>query len=376
MWNNARFMARTLVPATTTLLCAMLALPGFAAEKVWGFKGTITSYASGGGFTTLPDAPLGSVVRGQFRFDDTETDLDGSSSAGSYPFIATSIAIEGTSLLHLATMTSGTIEIENDVATGPDFRDSFGIATGSGVVYGDLDLNVLSIDLELDEESSPAPAVIASDALPATPPALVDFTTQKNLSIIGYTNGFANVADFDVSITEFAEPGTVDLPVIPDSVTVNPDGSVTWTFDTLGISLCVSGCWVDPPISTSFTYAMTNAALFTGIADFPSGFTNDFDVSVGASSLGTFGPGDSVDFTSFPGGGVSQFVVSGIDPGTDIAALDAFPLELTFDSSAAEFTMTSEAAAGVPTMGSTGMAVVVASLIGAGLVARTVRKTG
>ncbi len=366
--------SRRAIGIALVLFASALALPATAVEKVWGFEGTVTSYAGGGGMVPLVDMPIGSVVRGQFRFDDTAVDTNGSANAGSYATIAFALGFEGTSMLHLGLTTSATIEIENDVADGPNFRDSFGLEDVSAPVVPTLeDLMVLSLDFELQEVDNPAPTVMASDALPASPPALIDFTTLTSLQILGYVNAMSNTTDFTVTISEFGEPGTIDLPVIPDSTTTNPDGSVTWTFDTLGVSLCATACWIDPPTSTSFTYTMTNSALFTSIADFPPGFSSDFDVSVGGSSLGTFGPGDSVDFSGYPGGGVSEFVVSGIDPATDTSSAAAFPLELTFDSTA-EFTMTSSPLPAVPSFGLAGLGVVTAVLAGAGVVAYRTRR--
>lgn len=356
------------------------ASPVAAVEKVWGFKGTIASYASGGGFVSLAEAPIGSVVRGQFRFDDAAVDTDGSPNVGSFPVIALAVAIEGTSLLHISVNTLVTIDTENDVPVGPDFRDALGLTVGPGSTFSDIDLDVISMAFELVEVSSPAPTVLASDALPASPPALGGFTTLQHLNILGYTNAMSNAVDIETSISEFEEPGTVDLPLIPDSSTTNLDGSVTWTFSTAGITLCVSGCWVDPPVSDAFTYNMTNSALFTNIADFPTGFAADFEVSVGGSSLGTFGPGDSVDFSGYPGGGVSTFIVSGITPITELNSAEAFPLELVFDTSGATFEMTSSAPVAAPGLGDLGLALLAGllTLLGAGAVRKfnRVRSSG
>ena len=126
------------------------------------------------------------------------------------------------------------------------------------------------------------------------------------------------------------------------------DGTVTWTFSTLGITLCVSGCWVDPPAASGFTYRMTNTNVFTGIADFPTGFGTAMEVSVGGSSLGTFGPGDSVDFTGFSGGGVTEFVVTGISPAASTSGVEAFPLNISVSSTTSTFEMTSILPPSVP----------------------------
>jgi hypothetical protein len=100
-----------------------------------------------------------------------------------------------------------------------------------------------------------------------------------------------------------------------------------------------SRIWVDPPVASGFEYQMTGGSLFTHILDFPPGFDSLFTVSVDGVSLGQFGPGESVDFTSFPGGGVSRFIVSGISPVVDPTNQLAFPLQLQFDTPTASFNM-------------------------------------
>jgi len=103
----------------------------------------------------------------------------------------------------------------------------------------------------------------------------------------------------------------------------------------------LSGMWVDPPFTDGFTYSMTGASRFTAIVDFPTGFAQPFTVSVGEQVLGSFGPGQSVDFSGFPGGGVTSFSVMGIAPEVDTEDPEAFPLRLAYDTPAAAFTMTS-----------------------------------
>jgi hypothetical protein len=159
------------------------------------------------------------------------------------------------------------------------------------------------------------------------------------------------------------------LLLIPDSVTTLTDGSVVWTFSALGVTVCVSGCWVDPPTAPAFSYSMSNSALFTGIADFPSGFGTALEVKVGGTSLGTFGPGDSVDFTTYPGGGIDKFEISGISPEADLTSAEGFSLALVFDSAGAEFTMTSNAEIPVPLLGWPGRLGVVALLMSTGVLA-------
>lgn len=335
--------SRTRTFALSALTAATLAVagsPAQAADQVWGFKGTLTSYVAALGYVELPDVPLGSTVRGQVLFDDAETDLDGSTTSGSYPFTTLTLALDGTTDLHVGISAVGNIGIkDNDPIGGGDLRDEIGMTIGDFFLVPSLTTTVIDLQFRLNTDSVAPPTVLASDALPSTLPALSSFTNEQLLSVIGYVD--FDVTNFDVSISEFGPVGFPDLPLIPDSVTVETDGSVTWTFTTLGLTICVTGCWVDPPAASGFVYEMTNSALFTGVVDFPAGFGTALEVSVGASSLGTFGPGDSVDFSGFPGGGVAQFVLSGIEPSTGVESAEAFPLNISFDSGPATFTMTS-----------------------------------
>jgi hypothetical protein len=103
-----------------------------------------------------------------------------------------------------------------------------------------------------------------------------------------------------------------------------------------------SGLWVDPPLTDGYRYTMTGSSVFTSILDFPMGFDDTFEVYVGTSFLGNFGPGDSVDFTSFAGGGVSEFLVRGINPLVDVENPAGFPLRLAYNTPTADFVMTAD----------------------------------
>lgn len=110
---------------------------------------------------------------------------------------------------------------------------------------------------------------------------------------------------------------------------------------TFSFSDVVSGQWFDPPVTGGFLYQMTTSgSLFTHILGFPDGFSHPFSVYADGMLLGTYGPGSSVDFTTLPGGGVSSFEILGIKPGVDPSQPDAFPLQLTFNTTTASFTMT------------------------------------
>ncbi len=130
-------------------------------------------------------------------------------------------------------------------------------------------------------------------------------------------------------------------PILPD--TGPPPLGVDFEFIDVG-----SDQWFDPPLTDAYTYEMTGSSLFTDILDFPTGFNNSFNVSVGGTGLGIFGPGQSVDFVSLLGNGVSQFTLSGIDPLVDTEDPAAFPLKLSFDTATASFTMSSASAVPLP----------------------------
>ncbi|MGQ0637709.1 MAG: hypothetical protein ACT4QC_24290 [Planctomycetaceae bacterium] len=121
-----------------------------------------------------------------------------------------------------------------------------------------------------------------------------------------------------------------DNPAIPNETL--PDGA--FVFENVQ-----SGLWFDPPFVDTFTYTMTSGSLFTSILDFPTGFDDTFDVSVNGSSLGTFGPGQAVDFVARLGSGVSSFTVSGISPLVDSEDSLGFPLKLAFNTPTASFVM-------------------------------------
>ncbi len=124
--------------------------------------------------------------------------------------------------------------------------------------------------------------------------------------------------------------GTQNNPVLPG-------GMVGGSFTFIGV---ITGAWFDPPTAEGFRYTMTSDSLFTKILDFPKGLGDRFTVTVGDEVLGEFGPGQEVDFTSFPGGGVKEFAVTGISPLADPEDPIAFPLKLAFNTEKADFMMT------------------------------------
>ena len=82
------------------------------------------------------------------------------------------------------------------------------------------------------------------------------------------------------------------------------------------------------PLGPEITFTANSGTLVSSIAGFPTGFEDPFTVSVGGVVVGQFTADQSVSFQSFPGGGVSEFVISGIDPFEDDPL--GFPLKLAF----------------------------------------------
>lgn len=98
-----------------------------------------------------------------------------------------------------------------------------------------------------------------------------------------------------------------------------------------------TGRWVDTPLGTAFLVTATNGTLFSQIVE--AGFNSDFSVSVAGIELGQFTAGQSVGFGSFPGGGVSEFLISGTSPQLDPYEPLGFPLKLAFTTPTGSFTM-------------------------------------
>ena len=98
-----------------------------------------------------------------------------------------------------------------------------------------------------------------------------------------------------------------------------------------------TGRWVDTPLGTAFQVTATNGTLFSQIVE--AGFNSDFSVSVAGNVLGQFTAGQSVSFGSFPGGGVSEFLISGTSPQLDPYEPLGFPLKLAFTTPTGSFTM-------------------------------------
>lgn len=141
--------------------------------------------------------------------------------------------------------------------------------------------------------------------------------------------GVPTTVTYSAAITNPPVGASQQVPILPSFVHEN-----TFTFSDVQ-----SGQWVDPPSAYGFEYQMTDGSKFTSIMDFPTGFAEKFTITTGGMVLGAFGPGEAVDFSGLPGGGVSSFRVTGIDPTVDPENPTAFPLRLSFDTASADFTM-------------------------------------
>lgn len=93
--------------------------------------------------------------------------------------------------------------------------------------------------------------------------------------------------------------------------------------------------WFDPLAANAYTFTTLDGGHFLSINDFPTGFNAPFVVSAGATILGSFEPGQSLQFP----GGVTQFTISGISPTLNGDDPMAFPINLSLDTVGGRFSM-------------------------------------
>ncbi|MEM7412907.1 MAG: hypothetical protein AAF430_21930 [Myxococcota bacterium] len=362
MFTCTRLVPRRVLGAFSILWLALCLIPLRGAAELWTLNSIITDIN-----TPHPAVSLGQSVLVQVEIDPSQPDMDpGNPNNGAYSFDDFTVFFFGNNGPNLSqgiSLFASLAVVDDQSIPGSMLRDQlYGLGYIRMPSLSAAPFDEMLAQFFLTEDDTVAPTVLLDDGIPdpVTPP-LGDFTTNRTITFLG--NGYAFLA----TVTAFGNAGaSPPTPVLPTSMVTNANGTITWIFAN-GAELCVSGCWVDPPIATSYTYAVTSGGLFHAINDFPTGFSPDFEVSVGGSSLGTFGPGDSVDFTTFPGGGVTSFEVSGISPGVDAEDPAAFPLQVTLDSSTTAFSMTSgPASVPVPMLGFLGRALAVATLVLAG----------
>ncbi|KYC39137.1 hypothetical protein WA1_34790 [Scytonema hofmannii PCC 7110] len=103
----------------------------------------------------------------------------------------------------------------------------------------------------------------------------------------------------------------------------------------------VPGCrWYDPTTSDGFEFQALDDTLFTEILDFPDLGDNQFNVSVGDTVVGSYSPGQNLDFVSLFGQGVSNFKITGINSKGPTEET-AFPIQLAFNDRIGSFKMRS-----------------------------------
>jgi hypothetical protein len=171
----------------------------------------------------------------------------------------------------------------------------------------------------------------SSDSIPAQ-----GYSIASGWYLLG--NNYTNLA-FSILGTPVTG-SSQSCPVLPTTFYMT---DLVFSFQNVG-----SGRWFDPATAYGYTYTMTSGSLFTSILDFPTGFASPFSVSVGGVSLGEFASGQTVDFTGFSGGGVSEFSITGINPLVDPANATAFPLKLGFNTPTASFDMEALESTSVP----------------------------
>jgi uncharacterized repeat protein (TIGR03803 family) len=164
----------------------------------------------------------------------------------------------------------------------------------------------------------------------AIPEAGLIFDASGNL--YGTTSeGGANGRGTVFILRPVLEPGSnQNDPILPDNA-----GGAPFIFNNVA-----SDMWFDPPLVPAFMYTAQPGTIFSQILDFPTGFSSPFTVAAAGSTLGQFGPGQSVSFAGFPGGGVSEFTVSGINPLVDTENPRGFPLRIGFTTPTGSFVMT------------------------------------
>jgi hypothetical protein len=100
-----------------------------------------------------------------------------------------------------------------------------------------------------------------------------------------------------------------------------------------------SSHWFAPPVASEITFTAAPGTLFQEIDELPTGFEGPIGVSVGDIFLGQFNAGENVDFQFLPGGGVTSFVLSGIDPHAVSQSNFDFALKIGFTTSAGSFSV-------------------------------------
>jgi hypothetical protein len=347
-------------------------VPAGATLHDWVAVGTVG--ARGGTAPTtncLPNGVAGSTFRFDWTFDDTVADSNGSSGVGLYHSIsAWRMRYTSTTGMDDFSGSQGDQIVTNVTTSGGN--DLFSILNAGGPSPSVVDCGTNDVlpqmALTANDEN-----VFLSDAQPNVLFFSGDFTDLSMGVGMSTPGGTVLIAG---EISDFYQLGSPQAPWLPYQMTTLPDGTVVWHFTTSPGTTCigVAGCWFDPPPADGFVYQTDGNSRFTAITDFPTGFSQEFEVWSDGELVGTHGPGESVDFSGEPGGGVVEFTIRGIVPGVDPTDDLAFPLKLALDTAPASFTMTSLESQSVPSLGPTGLALLLLGLAGASAVALRARR--
>lgn len=279
--------------------------------------------------TQIPDDIVaGTTIQGTFFLDTQSRDLDVSN--------PTSAAWFGDGNRLSASVGSCTFSRsrgDTGFVVTDDVTDVFTVGEVRGGVPGGACAGLLApvFHLRLLDNSGTA---FNSQAIP-NDIELSDFPDLREI-LVGLKSGtFATSASIRGTITSIVGPTvagdglTQNNPILPD---IQRPGDFTFI-------RVVGSRWIDPPLAEGYAYSMLSSTLFTSILDFPTGFNAPFTVSVDGAVIGSYGPGESVDFTGFPDGGVPSFTVTGISPAVDPDDPAAFPLQVDFNTAQADFRM-------------------------------------
>lgn len=234
----------------------------------------------------------------------------------------------------------GDVPIEIRVGSGLGLPSSLGTFTGDAASFDVFfEAEVITPGITYRPFNTAPLVMAATFDPPATIPVPVGaiYNSQGPVDIFDANDN--NELIGTIESLSFEVVADQDVPSLPSLL--GPNGE--FIFDD-----AVSGLWFDPPFVPGFRYTMLGDSLFTQILDFPVDFASDFEVVVDGVSLGSFGPGESVDFVALMGDGVNEFTVQGIEPLVDAADATAFPLQLAFNTATADFMM---AAVPEPTCG-------------------------
>ncbi len=219
----------------------------------------------------------------------------------------------------------------------------------SGYVSPDepVTLHVSGLDADIFEPTTFQHA--KNDATPILTFGLAGARLPINLDVTNFVNNLAvhHVATEDYIYPEFVirpERNDSDSAVVLSAQITSQDGSKDYPFLPTGVGYghfddLPSGGYFDPPAASGFRYQTTDGSRFTRLFDLPSGFNSPFSVSVEGRVIGRFTAGESVEFSSFPGGGVSSFAIFDILPSVDPTNVLVFPVGLEFDHPRASFDM-------------------------------------